>query len=276
MPRTSVAVLTATLTLALTAEGLGKVLGRDLLKKLTLISGSENVDLGNGDGVQPALNDAPDSGETPRGVDHIQLAKALGVVVLRDDGSLLDVGVDLGNLADGDTLEVHDSAACLEEVTGLAGASGKTRIGDALVLDSKVGKHTLGGGDLVHSVQVDTAKSLDVDGSAILYREKKMNQQTVPLMNVLIDLSYLVGLVVELSVVLVDLSLLRVVPDRHSLVELGLLSPFLGIQEPIVAVSPPVATNTFLLPPPSDEQEKSYMAFEASTSNLRARRNRSC
>jgi hypothetical protein len=57
-------------------------------------------------------------------------------------------------------------------------------------------------------------------------------------MNVLINLSYLVGLVVELSVVLADLSLLGVVPDRHSLVELGLLSPFLGIQEPIVAVSP--------------------------------------
>lgn len=52
------------------------------------------------------------------------------------------------------------------------------------------------------------------------------------------DLSYLIGLVVELSVVLSDLSLLRVVPDRHSLIELGLLSPFLGVQEPVVAVSP--------------------------------------
>jgi hypothetical protein len=208
MPRTSVAVLTATLTLALTAEGLGKVLGRDLLEKLALVSGSEDVDLGNGDGVQIALDNAPDSRETPRGVDDIQLAETLGVVVLGDDGSLLDVGVNLRNLADGDTLEVHNSAACLEEVTSLAGASGKTGIGNALVLDSKVLKHTISGGDLVHSVQVDTAKSLDVDWSAIL-----------------------VGLVVELSVVLADLSLLGVVPDRHSLVELGLLSPFLGIQE---------------------------------------------
>lgn len=71
-------------------------------------------------------------------------------------------------------------------------------------------------------------------------------------MNVfVVELTYLIGLVVELSVVLSDLSLLGVVPDRHGLVELGLLSPFLGVQEPIVAVSPPVATSANLLPPPS-------------------------
>ena len=173
MPRSGIAVRTATLALALATEILGEVLSRNLLEELALVAGSEDVDLGNGDGVEPALDDAPNGRETPRGVDHIQLAEALGVVVLGDNGGLLDIGVNLGNLADRDTLEVHDSAACLEEVAGLAGASGKTGIGDALVLDSKVGKHALSGSDLVHSVQVDTAKSLDVDRSAILCRKKK-------------------------------------------------------------------------------------------------------
>jgi hypothetical protein len=125
-------------------------------------------------------------------------------------------------------------------VASLAGAGRETGIGDALVLDSQVGKHALSGGDLVHGVQVDTAKSLDVDGSAILYTRKSVGQHTITSASTAI-LSYLIGLVVKLSVVLSDLSLLRVVPDRHGLVKLGILSPFLSVQKPIVAVSPPVA-----------------------------------
>jgi hypothetical protein len=169
VPRTGIAVLTAGLALTLAAELLREVLSRNLLEKLTLVAGAEDVNLGDGDRVEPALDDAPNGGEAPRSVDHVQLAQTLGVVVLGDDRGLLDVGVDLGDLADGNTLEIHDSAACLEEVASLAGASRKTGIGDALVLDSQVGKHALSGGDLVHGVQVDTAKSLDVDGSTILY-----------------------------------------------------------------------------------------------------------
>lgn len=118
-------------------------------------------------------------------------------------------------------------------MTSLAGAGRETGVGDALVLDSKVLKHTLGGGDLVHGSQVNAAEGLDVDGSAILQVKKKASacvlMITLPSAG---TASYLVGLVVELSVVLADLSLLGVVPDRHGLVQLGLLSPFLSVQEP--------------------------------------------
>lgn len=167
-PRASIAVLAATRALAGTAELLGEVLGRDLLEDLRLVTAAKDVDLLHGDGVEPALDNTPDGGEAPGGVDKVHLAETLGVVVLGDDGGLADVGVDLGNTGDGDALEVDDRAAGLEEVTGFAGAGGETGVGDALVLDGEVVEHTLAGGDLVHGSQVDTAEGLDVDWAAIL------------------------------------------------------------------------------------------------------------
>jgi hypothetical protein len=50
----------------------------------------------------------------------------------------------------------------------------------------------------------------------------------------LIEKSYLVNLVVELLVVLVQFGLLRVVPGRHELVKLDLLPPLLSVEEPRV------------------------------------------
>lgn len=47
-------------------------------------------------------------------------------------------------------------------------------------------------------------------------------------------ISYLVDLVVELFIVLVQFGLLRVVPGRHELVKLDLLPPLLSVKEPIV------------------------------------------
>lgn len=173
VPRTSIAVLTASFAHTLATELLGEVLSGDLLEELTLVSRTENVDLGDGDGIEPALDNTPNGGETPRGVDHVQLAETLGVVVLGDDRGLSDVRVNLGNLGDGNALEIHDGAACLEEVAGLAGAGRKTGIGDALVLDSEVQEHAISAGDLVHGGQINTTKGLDVDGSSILYEERK-------------------------------------------------------------------------------------------------------
>lgn len=154
--------------LARAAEGLGQGLGGDVLQQLLLVAAAEDVDLLHGDGVDPTLDGAPDGGEAPGGVDDEQLAETLGVVVLRHVGGRLEVAVNGGGLAEADALEVHDGAACLEQVTGLAGTCGQARVGDALVLDGKVGQHALRSGDLVHGGDVDLAQLLDVDWAAIL------------------------------------------------------------------------------------------------------------
>lgn len=170
MPRASIAVLAAALAGAGAAKLLGDVLGGDVLQQLALVAAAEDVDLLDGDGVQPALDNAPHGREAPGSVDEEQLAQTLGVVVLGDDRGLADVRVHLGNLGQGDALEVHDGAARLEEVAGLAGAGGQTGVSHALVFDGKVGKHAVGGRDLVHGVQVNAAEGLDVNGAAILVK----------------------------------------------------------------------------------------------------------
>lgn len=167
-PWADVAEHAAAGALAGAAEGLGQGLGGDVLQQLLLVAAAEDVDLLHGDGVDPALDGAPDGGEAPGGVDDEQLAETLRVVVLRHVGGRLEVPVDRGGLAEADALEVHDGAAGLEEVAGLAGACRQAGVGDALVLDGQVGQHALRGGDLVHGGNVDLAKLLDVDWAAIL------------------------------------------------------------------------------------------------------------
>lgn len=171
LPGTHIGQLTAALALASTAELLGEVLGGDLGKELLLVAGAEDVDLVNGDRVEEALDDGEDAAEAPGGVDDVQLAETLGVVVLRDLGGLADVAVDGGDAGDADALQVHDGAAGLEELAGLAGAGGQTGVGHLLVLGDEVLQHALGGGDLVHGIEVDLAQLLDVDGTAILWVE---------------------------------------------------------------------------------------------------------
>lgn len=170
MPWASIAVLAATLAGAGAAKLLGDVLGGDVLQQLALVAAAEDVDLLDGDGVQPALDNAPHGREAPGSVDEEQLAQTLGVVVLGDDRGLADVRVHLGNLGQGDALEVHDGAARLEEVAGLAGAGGQTGVSHTLVFDGKIGEHAVGGRDLVHGIQVNAAEGLDVNGAAILVK----------------------------------------------------------------------------------------------------------
>ena len=168
LPRALVRELAATLALAGTAELNGEVLGGDLGEQLRLVSAAENVDLVDGDGVEETLDDAESAAEAPGGIDNVELAQTLGVVVLRDLGGLTDIAVDGGDAGDTNTLQIHNGAAGLEQLAGLAGAGGQTRVGQLLVLADEVLQHALTGGDLVHSVKVDLAELLDVDGAAIL------------------------------------------------------------------------------------------------------------
>lgn len=169
LPWALVAELTAAGALASTTESLGQAVGGNVLEQLLLVTAAENVDLLNRDGVDPALDDGPDSGETPWGVDDEQLAQTLGVVVLGHVGGRLQVAVHGGGLAQTNALEVHDRAASLEQVARFAGASRQTGVGDALVFDGQVGQHTFRGGDLVQCVDIDIAKLLNVDWSTVLF-----------------------------------------------------------------------------------------------------------
>lgn len=145
-----------------------QVLSGDLGEQFLLVTAAEDVDLANGHGVKEALDGTESRAEAPGSVDEVKLAKTLGVVVLRDVGGLLDVSVDGGNAGDTNALEIHNCAAGLEQLAGLARACGQTGVGQLLVFGNQVLQHTVGSGDFVHLVQVDLAELLDVDGAAIL------------------------------------------------------------------------------------------------------------
>ena len=59
-PGAAIAKLAAALTLAGAAEDLGQVLCGDVVQQVLVVVGAQEVDLVDGDGVQPALDDAED------------------------------------------------------------------------------------------------------------------------------------------------------------------------------------------------------------------------
>ena len=120
LPRAHITQFTTSLALASAAEFLGEVLHGNLLQKFLLVARAQDVDLVDGDGVQEALDDIEDAAEAPGGVDEVQLAQSLRVVVLRDAGGLLQVSVHGGDAGDPDTLQVHDRAAGLHQSVGLS------------------------------------------------------------------------------------------------------------------------------------------------------------
>lgn len=209
---TGVAQLTSTRAFASAAKLLGQILGRHLCQQLLLVTATEHVDLRNGDWVQEALDHAEDTAEAPRCVDEVQLSESLRVVVLADSRSTLNVSVNLVHLHQTHTLEVHDCAAGLEQLTGFARASGQTGIGDLLVLNNEVLQHALVGGDFPHGFEVNVSVLLNVDWSAIL-----------------------VGFVVVLWVVGQQLLLLLVFECPHKVVHTTSkgLAPLLAFDEPI-------------------------------------------
>lgn len=101
-------------------------------------------------GIQPSLNEAKHSRESPRRVDDVQLAKTLWVVVLGDARGALDVAVSLGGLGKANAFEIEDGAAGLNQVAGLAGAGWEARVGELLVFDGEVLEHAVFGGECVH------------------------------------------------------------------------------------------------------------------------------
>ena len=134
-PRSHIAKSAAASALASTTKLLWQVLGGNLTEQLLLIATSEDVNLLDSDGVEPSLDHVPDGAKAPGGVDQVQPAETLRVVVLAKTTGLLDITKNLGSLCKADALEVHDGTAGLEEGAGLAAARGEAGVGEALVLD---------------------------------------------------------------------------------------------------------------------------------------------
>lgn len=126
------------------------------------------MDLLDGDWVKEVLDQGEEGAESERSVDDVELAEALWIVVLGDCGGLADVSEGGLGVPHGDTLKVHNGAAGLEEVAGLAGASWEARVGELLVLDGEVLEHALLGCEGVHGWEIDLAELLDVKWATIL------------------------------------------------------------------------------------------------------------
>ena len=119
---------------------------------------------------------------------------------------LLDVALDLPELAEANALEVHDGARRLDDVTLELGADREAVALELFVLDDERLHLALRGRHLVQLAEVELAELLDVDGTAVLVR-----------------------LVVEARVELVDGRLLRVVERLVQLVDVERLLPLLGV-----------------------------------------------
>lgn len=169
LPGALVAQFTAAFALAGTTNVLGKVLSGDLCQQFLLVVGTKYMDLFDSHGVQEALDGVESAAETPRGVDQVELAQTLGVVVLRDARGLTNIPIHRRDTCDTDALQVHDGAAGLEQLACLPRAGGQSGVSKLLVLSDEVLQHALGGGDFVHGVKIDLAQFLDVDRSSILF-----------------------------------------------------------------------------------------------------------
>jgi hypothetical protein len=62
---------------------------RDLFEEVVFVGGTEDVDLGDGGFVEPAFDEGPDGGESPGGVDDVELAHLLVVEVREERGRRL-------------------------------------------------------------------------------------------------------------------------------------------------------------------------------------------
>lgn len=133
-PRSIVTQATPTDALARPSKLLGQVLGGDLREELVPVRAPDDVDLANGDLVEPDLDDGPHGAERPRRVDDVELAHDLRVAVLPDRRRRHDVLPDAVKVGERDALQVQDRAECLHRVPDRARGGGHARRQRTLVL----------------------------------------------------------------------------------------------------------------------------------------------
>ena len=116
-PRTHIAQTAPTGTLTRPTKVLGQVLRGDLCEELVLVRAPDDLDLADGDLVEPELDDAPHGGECPRRVYDVEFAHDLWVAVLADGGRPGDVVLHAVKVGKRHALQVQDRAERLYGVT---------------------------------------------------------------------------------------------------------------------------------------------------------------
>lgn len=132
-----------------------QVLQGDLLLDGLQIVRAQDIDLGNGRLVEPALDDTPDGLKRPGSVDDVELAHRLRVAVLTDARGGGDVVLDAVEVAQGDVLEVEDRARRLDGVPDRLGTRGQPLVEELLVLVHEPLQLPLLGRQLVERVDVE-------------------------------------------------------------------------------------------------------------------------
>jgi hypothetical protein len=168
VPRAGVAHAAPTRARALAAELLWQVFRGDLREELVFVAAADDVDLLHGDGVEPPLDERPNGTETPRRVDDVELAHALGVPVLPDRARGVDVILDLVERAERHVVQVQDGARRPDGVAHRRGRRGQAVREEPLVLVNELLEHAVLRRDAVERLDVELAQLLDVHRPPVL------------------------------------------------------------------------------------------------------------
>ena len=171
VPRARIAHGAATRALALATELLWQVLRRDLFEQLreVVLLAAEDLNLRDGGRVEPGLDDVPGAGESPGGVDDVELAHRLRVAVLADAGRLEDVVLDLEERHERDVVQIEDRARGLDRVPDHLRACGESLVQELLVFVDEPLQLALWVRDLVERFNIEKTETLDVDRAALLW-----------------------------------------------------------------------------------------------------------
>ena len=110
IPRPGIARRAST-TLALRSVEISRqVLRRYLHQQLRLVPASQDLDLANGNLIQPRLDQSPNGREQIGSINDVKFAHALWVLILANEGCPAKIVLDIVEVAERDVFEVKDSA----------------------------------------------------------------------------------------------------------------------------------------------------------------------
>ena len=81
-----------------------------MLQQLRLVPASQDLDLANGDLIQPGLDQSPNGREQIGSVDDVEFTHALWVPILANGRSLANIVLDADEVAERDVFEVKNGA----------------------------------------------------------------------------------------------------------------------------------------------------------------------
>ena len=108
VPWASIAERAPTRAFAGSSKFFREILLWNLFKELRLTIA--NIDLADGDLVEPWLNEPPDGAKPPWGIYDVEFAHAFGIVFLAYLGGLVDIILDCHKVGESDVVEIEDGA----------------------------------------------------------------------------------------------------------------------------------------------------------------------